>query len=71
MRRCLASLMLVAGMCCFLPSQASAWTCIAGGSAGRTATGSAILEERARGIALRRCQRRNPGPPCTIQSCRP
>ena len=71
MKRYLASMTLAAGICCFLPSQASAWTCVAVGPAGRTATGSAILEERARGIALRRCERRNPGALCTIQACRP
>jgi hypothetical protein len=69
MRRFLASITLAAGICCFLPGQASAWTCEAVGSLGRVATGSAILMERARGIALRRCERRNAGP-CTIRSCR-
>jgi len=69
MRRLLASITLAAGMLCFLPGQASAWTCLAVGASGRTATGSAILVERARAIALRRCDRRNPGN-CTIQWCR-
>jgi hypothetical protein len=69
MRRFLASIALAAAVCCFLPEQASAWTCMAVGSGGRTATGSAILIERATGIALRRCDRRNVGA-CTIQWCR-
>jgi hypothetical protein len=69
MRRFLASIALAAGIFCFLPGQASAWTCAAVGSLGLTATGSAILIERARGIALRRCERRNAGA-CTIQWCR-
>ena len=69
MRRFVASIALAAGICCFLPGQASAWTCAAVGSLGRAATGSAIFMERARGIALRRCERRNAGP-CTIQWCR-
>ena len=69
MRRFLASITLAAGICCFLPGQASALTCSAVGPSGRTATGSAVLIERARGIALRRCERRNAGP-CTIQWCR-
>jgi hypothetical protein len=69
MRQLLASIALAAGLCCFLPAQASAWTCTAVGLSGRTATGSAILIERARGIALRRCERRNAGP-CMIRWCR-
>jgi hypothetical protein len=70
MRRILATMTLAAGLCCILAGQASAWTCVASGPSGRSATGSAILEERARGIAMRRCARRNSGP-CTIQACRP
>jgi hypothetical protein len=69
MRRIVASIALAAATCCFFSGQASAWTCMAVGSGGRTATGSAILIERARGIALRRCDRRNIGA-CTIQWCR-
>jgi hypothetical protein len=69
MRRFLASISLAATVCCFLPGQASAWTCMAVGNLGRSATGSAILVERARGIALRRCERRNGGM-CDIQWCR-
>ena len=57
MRRIVASIALAAAMGCFSVGPASAWTCMAAGSGGRTATGSAILIERARGIALRRCDR--------------
>src|SRR5262249_315829 len=70
MRAFLTSIALAAAIYCCLPSQASAWTCMAAGSSGRTATGSAILVERAGGIALRRCERRNPGAPCAVQWCR-
>jgi len=70
MRGVLASIALAASICCFLPSQASAWFCQATGAKGVAASGSALLEERARGIALRRCERRNGGP-CTVQFCRP
>jgi hypothetical protein len=69
MRRIVASIALAAATCCFFPGQASAWTCMAMGSGGRTATGSALFIERARGIALRRCGRRN-AEACTIQWCR-
>jgi hypothetical protein len=70
MRWFLASMTVAAGLCCFLPGQASAWTCLAAGPSGRTATGSAILEQRARGIATRRCERRNAGGPCNIKWCK-
>jgi hypothetical protein len=69
MRAFLAAIALAAGICCF-SGQASAWFCQATGPKGVAASGSALLEERARGIALRRCERRNGGP-CTIQFCRP
>jgi len=68
MRTLLASMALAAGLF-LIPAQASAWTCGAVGASSRTATGSAILIERARGIALRRCERRNAGG-CTIRWCR-
>jgi hypothetical protein len=68
-RAFLASIVLATGVSFCFSSQASAWTCEAIGGLGRSATGSAILIERARGIALRRCERRNAGP-CTIQWCR-
>ena len=38
MRRFLALIAFAVAVCCFLPEQASAWTCAAAGSGGRTAT---------------------------------
>jgi len=70
MRALLASLALAAAIYGCLPGQASAWFCQATGAKGIAASGSALLEERARGIATRRCERRNGGP-CTVQFCRP
>jgi hypothetical protein len=70
MKRFLVCITLASSISIFLPVQASAWTCVAAGALGRSATGSAILVERAQGIALRRCERRNAGP-CSIQWCRP
>jgi len=70
MRGFLASIALAAAIYSVFPGRASAWFCQATGPKGVAASGSALLEERARGIALRRCERRNGGP-CTVQFCRP
>lgn len=70
MKRFFASITLATGLWCSFSGPAAAWTCAAVGVSGRTATGSAILAERAKGIALRRCERRNASG-CTILWCHP
>ena len=69
MRTGLATLAMVVTMLAFGVSDASAWVCRAGG-VGVTTFGSSRSIERAKFIALRRCERRSPVPVCTIIYCR-
>ena len=69
MRTGLATLAMVVTMLAFGVSDASAWVCRAGG-VGVTTFGSSRSVERAKFIALRRCERRSPVPVCTIIYCR-
>lgn len=69
MRTSLATLAMVVTMLTFGVSDASAWVCRAGGM-GVTTYGSSRSIERAKVMALRRCERRSPVPVCTILYCR-
>ena len=69
MRTGLATLAMVVAMLAFGLSEASAWVCRAGGL-GVTTFGSSRSIERAKIMALRRCERRSPLHVCTIIYCR-
>ena len=69
MRTGLATLAMVVTVLAFGVSDASAWVCRAGGM-GVTTYGSSRSIERAKVMALRRCERRSPVPVCTILYCR-
>jgi hypothetical protein len=51
-----------------VPTQASAWVCRADGI-GRTADGAGFTAERAKVVALRRCERGSLLHVCTIRWC--
>ena len=69
LRTGLATLAVVIAMLACGATEASAWVCRAGG-VGVTTFGSSRSVERAKFIALRRCERRSPLPVCTIIYCR-
>jgi len=67
MRGMLATLTIVVAL--LAPSEASAWVCRAVG-VGAAGTGYGYSVERAKFVALRRCERRSMLHVCTIQWCR-
>ena len=67
MRGMLATLTIVVAL--LAPSEASAWVCRAVG-VGAAGTGYGYSVERAKFVALRRCERRSMPPVCTILWCR-
>jgi hypothetical protein len=70
MKAILTMLCVAAALLGLAPSQASAWTCRATG-VGASATGHGHSAERAKFLALRRCERASLMHVCTILWCRP
>ena len=70
MRGIFATAVVAASLLALNPSEASAWACRADG-VGSTGFGRGFSAERAKYIALRRCERGSLMHVCTIAWCRP